>query len=98
MSRNELLKIIDAPEIWANGLAKNPGSLSLTIGMPQTNMVFPALAKSVKESNLEMEKALSKEGIKGGYCFQAGFSGLVTHYLDQPMADVQKTVQSFDIY
>jgi threonine aldolase len=77
----------------ANGLAKIQGVV-FEIGMPQTNMVFPALAKSVKESTFEMEKALSKEGIKvdtvSGRLFR-----LVTHYWISD-ADVQKTVQSFD--
>ena len=77
----------------AEGLAKNPG-IVLEMGMPQTNMVFPSLAVSVKKNTHDVEKALAKEGILVDAVTDRLFR-LVTHYWITDDA-VQKTISAFE--
>lgn len=77
----------------ATGLAKIPG-ITFEMGMPQTNMVFPALADSVKLSASQIGRTLAKEDIKVDVVSERLFR-LVTHYWIGD-ADVAKTIDCFN--
>ena len=77
-------------------LAERLGALkgiTLDMGMPQTNMVFPFLTKNVKISTSEMIQKLAAENIKIGSMGEGSFR-LVTHawITDE---DVDRTVEVF---
>jgi len=67
--------------------------ISLDMGMPQTNMVFPFLSKNVKTSTGEIIKRLAAENIRIGSMGEGSFR-LVTHawITDE---DVDRTVEVF---
>lgn len=76
----------------AAGLYEIPG-LKFEMGMPQTNMVFPCLADSVKLNAGQLDRALQKQGIKVDVVSDRLFR-LVTHYWISD-EDVQKTIAAF---
>jgi threonine aldolase len=76
----------------ADGLAKIPG-LEFSMGLPQTNMVFPSLAASVTKSTQDIEKTLAKDGILVDAVTDRLFR-LVTHYWITDEA-VEKIINRF---
>ena len=78
----------------AAGLAQISG-ITFEMGMPQTNMVFPSLAPSVRLSTHEVEQALAKEGILVDAVTDRLFR-LVTHYWITDEA-VEKTIRQFKL-
>lgn len=77
----------------AEGLAKIPG-ITFPQGMPQTNMVFPALDASVKKSTGDIERELAAKGILVDPVTDRLFR-LVTHYWITDEA-VNKTIAGFE--
>lgn len=80
----------------ARKLAERLGALkgiSLDMGMPQTNMVFPFLSKNGKISTSEMIQKLAAEKIKIGSMGEGSFR-LVTHaWISDD--DVDRTIDAF---
>lgn len=74
----------------AEGLSKIP-AITFPMGMPETNMVFPALKDDCKFTAAEVAKKLAAEGIKIGVVGEKKFR-MVTHYWIDDAA-VEKTVQ-----
>jgi threonine aldolase len=72
----------------AEGLAAIPG-VTFEIGPPQTNMVFPFLAPTVRLSPVELAQKLAAKGIKVGVVGPRSLR-LVTHYwiMDEDVATV----------
>jgi threonine aldolase len=77
----------------AYGLSALPG-LTLPLGYPQSNMIFPELADHTPINAREMKGKLSDEGILVG-AVGARRMRLVTHYwIDDAMID--RTIEAFD--
>ncbi len=64
--------------VLTENLAKIPG-IQFQMGMPQTNMVFPSLNSTVKQSAADIAKELSLKGIRIGVVGERKFR-MVTHY------------------
>jgi threonine aldolase len=80
-------------KMLAVGLSRIQG-ITFTMGMPQTNMVFPSLSPFMKITTAHVEQALAKEGIKVDVVNDRLFR-LVTHYWISD-DDVQKTIHAFE--
>lgn len=78
----------------ADGLAKIPG-IQFDMGMPQTNMVFPSLAKDVPMDAAEVAGKLTGLGIRIGVVGERRFR-LVTHYwiTDEDVTSVIRAFKS----
>lgn len=76
----------------AQGLSEIPG-LTLPLGFPQSNMVFPELTPDVPLAAGEMKKRLSTRGILVGAVSQRRMR-LVTHYWIDSMM-IERTVDAF---
>jgi threonine aldolase len=75
----------------AEGLAQIPW-LEFPMGMPQSNMVFPALTDGCKFTAAEIGRKLAKEGIKIGVVGERKFR-MVTHYWIDDSA-IQKVIHA----
>jgi threonine aldolase len=78
--------------ILAKALAVIPG-IEFNMGMPQTNMVFPSLAPSVKLTPGDIAKRLIEKNIRIGVIGLRGFR-LVTHFWIND-DHVEKTIREF---
>lgn len=76
----------------ADAICKLPG-ISMKMGMPQTNMVFPFLTSDAKVSTQDVIKKLAAENIKIGSLGEGSFR-LVTHaWIDDDA--VERTIKVF---
>lgn len=76
----------------ARGLTEIPG-ISLELGLPQSNMVFPSLTEDVGLSAGEVAEKLAALGVKVGVVAARRFR-LVTHYWISDK-DIEYVVEAF---
>ena len=89
---DRLIEDHDNAKRLAEGLSQIP-ELRLSLGMPQTNMVFIDLVENVKSNAADIAEKLRHENIKVGVVSLRSFR-LVTHYWIRK-SDVERTVRAF---